>query len=93
MVCLLYMAGVSFNEDNQYSRTTRKEKTSLLVSLTYAIGLAKNEREAQYALCGICVVCALAAGYFFFGPPSSHGVKGPRPTPAQLQNMSNLGRH
>jgi hypothetical protein len=87
------MAGVSFNEERQYSRTTRKEKTSLLVSLTYATGLAKNEREAQYALCGIAMVCALIAGYFFFGPPSSHNVKGPRPTPAELQKMSNLERH
>lgn len=83
--------GVSFNEDKRFPVVRRNVKRSMLVSLAYATGLARNDREAQCVLLGVFGLCLLLMFYvLFFKSSNSFGQTNQRPSPAELQSMSNL---
>lgn len=80
------MDPVSFNQEPQYAnRFAGGPAVPYFVRLVMSLGIAKDQRQAEYVLIGVIVLSIIAA-IFFFSVASGGGEE---LSPAEIQRIQN----
>jgi hypothetical protein len=60
------MAEIRFDNEQEFARPSAAEGPRGLTALVLKWGIAKDERNVQYVLLGVVVICILIIGFFIF---------------------------
>ena len=65
------MAEIQFNEEQEYQRPAQADRKPFFVRVVLATKIVSTERDAEYVLVGVVVLCLIAAftiPFLFSGP-------------------------